>query len=75
MENVRTLIDLERQSRNFSTPVRKGVGQRMLSARYNLGCALSKGGQHVAAVKAVLPGLVSEPGWQSLRIVLSVLKG
>jgi glycosyltransferase involved in cell wall biosynthesis len=74
-ENVRTLSDLEPQARNFSTPVRRGVRQRMQSARYNLGCALSKSGHRVAAVHAVLPSLVEFPGRQSLRNVLSMIKG
>ena len=45
------------------------------SARYNLGCALSKNGQRIDAVRAVLPTLVARPGWTSLRNVLSMLKG
>lgn len=74
-ENVRTLSDLVRLAVNFPGPVRRGVAARMHSARYNLGCALSKSGQRVAAVNAVLPLLVARPGWKSLRAVLSMLKG
>lgn len=74
-ENVRTLSDLVRLAGNFPGPVRQGVAARMHSARYNLGCALSKGGQRVAAVNAVLPLLVARPSWKSLRAVLSMLKG
>jgi GT2 family glycosyltransferase len=44
-ENVRTLTDLSRLADNFPAPVRQGVAVRMQSARYNLGCALSKSGQ------------------------------
>ena len=74
-ENVRTLVDLARQAGNFPFPVRQGVAARMQSARYNLGCALSKSGQRVAAIGAVLPTLAARPGWKSLRDVLSMLKG
>jgi glycosyltransferase involved in cell wall biosynthesis len=74
-ENVRTLIDLERLAQCFPSPVRLGVKQRMQSARYNLACALAKNAQRSAAVRAVLPSLVSNPGWRSLRDVLSMLKG
>jgi len=74
-ENVRTLTDLARLAQRFPNPVRQGVAARMQSARYNLGCALSKSGQRVAAVKAVLPSLAMTPGWQSLRSLLSMLKG
>ncbi|HEX7972169.1 MAG TPA: glycosyltransferase family A protein [Thiobacillus sp.] len=74
-ENVRTLTDLVQLAENFPGPVRWGVVARMQNARYNLGCALSKSGRRVAAVIAVLPGLIARPGWQSLRDVLSMLKG
>jgi glycosyltransferase involved in cell wall biosynthesis len=74
-ENVRTLTDLERLAQNFPAPVRMGVRQRMQSARYNLACALAKNAQRSAAVRAVLPSLISNPGWRSLRDVLSILKG
>jgi len=74
-ENVRTLSDLMRLAERFPTPVRQGVAGRMVGARYNLGCALSKSGQRIAAVRAVLPLLAARPGWQSLRAVLSMLTG
>jgi hypothetical protein len=74
-ENVRTLTDLLRQAGDFPDAVRRGVAMRMAGARYNLGCALSKSGRRLAAARAVLPTLVSRPGWRSLRDVLSMLKG
>jgi glycosyltransferase involved in cell wall biosynthesis len=74
-ENVRTLTDLDRLAQNFPVPVRRGVRERLRSARYNLGCALAKNGRRAAAVGAVLPSLVRQPCWQSLRTVLSMLKG
>lgn len=74
-ENVRTLTDLDRWSQNFPSPVRLGIKQRMQNARYNLACALTKNAQRSAAVRAVLPSLVSNPGWRSLRDVISILKG
>lgn len=74
-ENVRTLSDLARLAENFPAPVRQGVASRMHRARYNLGCALSKSGQRVAAINAVLPLLIARPGWANLRILLSMLRG
>jgi len=74
-ENVRTLTDLQRLSPDFPSPVRLGIKKRIQSARYNLACALAKNLQRRAAVCAVLPSLVSNPGWRSLRDVLSMLKG
>ena len=74
-ENVRTLVDLVRLAENFPDPVRRGVAVRMQTARYNLGCALSKSGKRMAAIGAVLPSLIARPGWQSLRDVLSMIRG
>lgn len=74
-ENVRTLSDLMRLAIHFPLPVRQGVAVRMQSARYNLGCALTKSGQHGAAIRAVLPLLTACPSWKSVRHVLSMLKG
>jgi glycosyltransferase involved in cell wall biosynthesis len=74
-ENVRTLTDLSRLAKNFPSPVRQGVAARMQSARYNLGCALSKSGQRIAAVKAVLPTITAHPNWRALRDILSMIRG
>ena len=74
-ENVRTLLDLERLTPNFPLPVRQGVKQRLQSGRYNLACALTRNRQRLAAVQAVLPSLIGNPGWRSLRDVLSMIKG
>ena len=74
-ENVRTLIDLDRLARDFPIPVRQGVKLRMQSGRYNLACALTRNRQRAAAVSAILPSLISNPGWRSLRDLLSIIKG
>ncbi len=74
-ENVRTLEDLAGVIDDFPTPVRRGFWQRMLQARYNLGTALIRAGLRGAAIRAVLPSLYENPGWRSLRNVLSILKG
>ena len=75
VENLRTLIDLERLARSFPEPVRQGLKERTRQARYNLGCALTRTARRGAAIRAVLPSLVESPGWDSLRAVLSMLKG
>jgi GT2 family glycosyltransferase len=74
-ENVRTLLDLDRQSASFPLPVKRGVRQRLRQARYNLGCALARTTGRSAAVRAVLPSLAESPGWASMRMVLSMLRG
>ena len=74
-ENVRTLLDLKRWSAEFPQPVQRGVRQRLHQARYNLGCALARTAGRSAAVRAVLPSLTENPGWSSVRNVLSMLRG
>ena len=74
-ENVRTLLDLDRQAAAFSQPVQRGVRRRLQYARYNLGCALARTAGRSAAVRAVLPSLAEAPGWASVRSVLSMLRG
>lgn len=74
-ENVRTLLDLDRQSTGFPQPVQRGVRQRLRQARYNLGCALARTEGRSAAVVAVLPSLTESPGLASLHDVLSMLRG
>ena len=74
-ENVRTLIDLTALAQDFPKPVRRGVQRRMQNARYNLACALTRNGRRSAAVQAILPSLFSQPGWRSLRNLLSVIRG
>jgi len=74
-ENLRTLLDLDRDSGVLPEPVRQGLRERMQHARYNLGCALNRTANRAAAVRAVLPSLVESPGWGSVRAVLSMLKG
>jgi len=74
-ENVRTLNDLARLADSFPADVQQGVSARIDHARYNLGCALNKSGHRVEAIQAVLPSLVERPGWQSLRTVLSMIRG
>lgn len=74
-ENVRTLTDLKRLSGNFPPAVRHGVELRMRTARANLGYALARRGERLAAARAVWPTLVEAPGWRHARVVLSMLRG
>jgi glycosyltransferase involved in cell wall biosynthesis len=74
IENVRTLTDLVARSADLPAPIRHGVAERMASARYNLGAALAKSGQHLAAARAVWPNLVARPSLAALRVFFSMLK-
>lgn len=74
-ENVRTLIALGEQVDNLPAAVRRGYTTRLRQARLNLGYALSKAGNRVGAMCAVLPSLIEAPSLASMRNLLSILKG
>lgn len=74
-ENVRTLIALGEQVANLPAVVRRGYTTRLRQARLNLGYALSKTGNRMAAMRAVLPSLIEAPSLASMRNLLSILKG
>jgi glycosyltransferase involved in cell wall biosynthesis len=74
-ENVRTLTHLKQISRSFPAPVQRGVEARMRAARVNLGYALARVGHRGAAMRAVMPSLLEQPGWGTVRSVLSMLRG
>ncbi|HUX65314.1 glycosyltransferase family 2 protein [Sulfuricella sp.] len=74
-ENVRTLIALGEQAASLPAVVRRGYTTRLRQARLNMGYALSKTGNRVGAVRAVLPSLLEAPGFASVRNLLSILKG
>lgn len=74
-ENVRTLIALGEQAANLPVVVRRGFTTRLRQARLNLGYALSRTGNRIGAVRAVLPSLIEAPSLASVRNLLSILKG
>ncbi|MFZ1546973.1 MAG: glycosyltransferase [Candidatus Nitrotoga sp.] len=74
-ENVRTLIDLGEEATNLPAVVRRGYTTRLRQARLNLGYALSRAGNRIGAVQAVLPSLIEAPSLASMRNLLSILKG
>lgn len=75
IDNVRTLIALDRAVRACAPVIRRGVRTRLAQGRLNLGYSLARSGHRVKAVTAVLPSIVEHPSWGSLRNVISMLKG
>lgn len=75
VDNVRTLIALDQAASAYVPAIRRGVRSRLTQGRLNLAYALARAGQKGRAVRAVLPSLIEQPGWQSLRNLLSILKG
>jgi len=74
-ENVRTLGALRQLAQAFPDPVRRGVMTRVRLGRLNLGYALCRHGRRGAALRAVLPSLLENPGVASLRDVMSIARG
>jgi len=74
-ENVRTLLDLRDLVSDFPPPVKRGVDTRMRLGRLNLAYALSRHGDRVQALCAVLPSLFENPSVASLRDFVSILRG
>jgi glycosyltransferase involved in cell wall biosynthesis len=75
IDNVRTLVDLDRAARTFPTAVRRGARARLGAGRLNLGYALAKAAQRRDALRAVLPSLWENPGLTSMKNLLSMVLG
>lgn len=75
IENVRTLRHLASLSDSFPAVVRRGVRRRLHQGRLNLAYSLVKAGQRGAAIKAVLPSILENPGFRSTRDLLSIMNG
>lgn len=73
--NVTTLLDLASRTREMPDAIRRGVSRRLAAGRLNLAYALNREGRRSRAIGAVLPSVVESPGWQSVRGLLSVLRG
>lgn len=74
-ETLRALLPLVKQLREAPMSVQKGLSGCIRRARMDLAVALLRDGQRVEAVRAVIPLLGERPNFQSLRDVLSVVRG
>ena len=74
-DNVRTLIALDQAANAFPYGIRRGVRARLGQGRLNLAFALARAGRRIQAVRAVLPSLWENPGFASLRNLLSMVRG
>lgn len=73
IENVRTLVALKAAAAHFPAAIQSGVRERLRLGRLNLGYALVRTGQRGAALRAVMPSILENPGMASLRDILSIL--
>lgn len=73
IENVRTLIVLKSASSQFPVVIQAGVRERLRRGRLNLAYAFVRAGRRGAALRAVAPSILENPGIASLRDILSLL--
>lgn len=73
IENVHTLVALKAASSHFPATIQRGVRERLRMGRLNLGYALVRTGQRGAALRAVVPSILENPGIASFRDILSIL--
>lgn len=72
---VETLESLDDEMRTASDPVRRGYREKLRRTRLGLAYILLREGSKMAAARAVLPTLVTNPGMATLRDLLSVVRG
>lgn len=75
ISTVETLSSLSDELKNAPTPIKKGFLSLMLNARFDLAAALIKRGQHFKATIAFLPSLIESFSWNSVKMLLSIIKG
>jgi hypothetical protein len=74
-ETVRALKPLFGLLKDAPGVIRKGLRERMRRARLDLAVVLLREGKRGKAIGAVLPSMLEQPGWRSLRSVISVIRG
>ena len=75
ISTVETLSSLKEVLKNAPAPIRKGFVSLMLNARFDLATALIKHGQHLKAIISFLPSLIESFSWNSVKLLLSIIKG
>ena len=73
--SVRCEIGILKASEGYPASLRLGIRRRLCTARRDLGHAYIRNGQHMQAICAVLPSLWENPGYASVRNLLSMLRG
>lgn len=72
---VQTLCSLKKELRLANFSIRNGFLALLLGARFDLAVALIRQGQHLKAIRFILPIVIESFSWKSLMIVLSIVKG
>lgn len=74
-QTVAALIAVRKQLTSAPQVIMIGLNKVLFRARCDLATVLLRYGQRHKAFRAVIPLLKDQPGWLSVRAVLSVLKG
>jgi glycosyltransferase involved in cell wall biosynthesis len=74
-QTVKALLPLRDELRNAPPSLREGLDRGIYRARRDLATALLRHGEHMKAVRAVLPSFFERPSWKTLHEVLSIARG
>lgn len=74
-QTVQALLPLLGQLANATPAIRSGLAGALRQGRLNLAYALLRSGRRGEAIRAVAPLLKQRPGLESIRDVLSVIRG
>lgn len=74
-QTLEALRHLETELTSVGATLRQGLAEALRLARLDLASVLLRRRRWMAALRAVLPLLAERPGWQSVRDVLSVIRG
>ena len=72
---VQALCSLKNELCMTAIPIRNGFLSLLLLARLDLATALIRHGQHLKAIKSMLPAVIESFSWRSLMALLSIIKG
>jgi glycosyltransferase involved in cell wall biosynthesis len=72
---VETLESLKNESKTFPQSVKRGYKEKLRRARLSLGYAYLRDNRKMRAIKSIFPLVKSNPSRQSIRDLLSILKG
>lgn len=74
-QTVMALTSLRPALKNASKSIRHGWRQALYSARLDTAASYLRSGDRQKAIQTILPALLEQPSWQSLKGCLSVIKG
>jgi hypothetical protein len=74
-QTLEALLPLRDQLKHATKVTRNGLEGAIRNARLDFSQALLKSGQHLKAIRIVVPMLIQNPGWTSVKDLLSIMRG